>query len=162
MPSISVTAIAQVPLHKLWGVWDNYPDIYLYNPGITDSYTINDTASTGLGAERQCDLPGRDQYLRERIMQHRPGERLVIDIFESSLPMKFMQATFDFRARGQNRAQVTMTMAFVPKFGPFGWLMTWPMRPIMRRQLQTLLDSAARYAETGEPVTPARLRPVAA
>jgi len=162
MPRIIVTAIAKVSLQKLWDVWDTYPDIYLYNPSITASYTINDTASSGIGAERQCDLPGRNQYLRERITQYKPLEHIEIDIFESSLPMKAMKPAFDFKSLGPNRAQVTMTMAFVPKFGPLGWLMTLPLRPIMKRQLRQLLDGSVRFAETGETANKPRPRVAAA
>ena len=158
MPKITATAVAQAPLQDLWDTWDAYPDIYLYNPNIKASYTINNTASTGVGAERQCDLNNGKDWLKERIAVHRPLERLEIDIYDSSMPMKAMRAIFDFRARGANRSQVTMTMQYTPKFGLLGLLMT---RPMMRRQLQKLVDASARHAETGATVNPPRLAAVA-
>ncbi|KMW57035.1 hypothetical protein AIOL_001993 [Candidatus Rhodobacter oscarellae] len=160
MLTITETRAAEIPASELWKVWDNFANIYVFNPNITHSRIINGTAENGLGAERQCDLPGKNQYLRERVVEYRPEKRLVVEIFDTSLPMKSMGAEIAFKALGPNRTQITMTATATPKFGLLGRLMTLPMRPMMRRQIGSLLEASIRYALTGEEANPRRVRPV--
>ena len=156
MPSLTATAKADAPLSKLWATWDDFANIYLFNPNIRASYTINETGPTGVGAERQCDLNNGRDFLRERIAVYRPEERLEIDIFESSMPMASMRALFEFKSVAPAQSTVTMTLHYVPKFGVFGLLMTAPMRPLFRKQLKALVEASARNAETGATANPER------
>ncbi|WP_224814983.1 SRPBCC family protein [Hasllibacter sp. MH4015] len=149
MPSVSVTRTIDAPLDQLWASWDEFGDIARFNPNLNASFLIANKQPTGKGAERQCDLSDGKTFLKERIVGYEPHRRLDIDIYESNMPIKNARATFDFRARGPKRSEVTMTMHFTPPMGPLGYLMLPLMKPQMRGLLAKLLDGNKAFVERG-------------
>jgi hypothetical protein len=103
----------------------------------------------GAGATRQCDLSDGKTYIRERIIGYFPQQKIVIDIYEGTMPLKKAEATVVFRALAPNRTEVVMTMDFVPKMGLLGLLMVPMMKPTFRKMLRGLLRGNADYLERG-------------
>ncbi len=97
---------------------------------------------------RQCDMADGKNYVREKVIEYRPHQKLVIDIYESSMPLKKAVASFDFKTRGQ-KTDVTMTIDFTPKFGVLGQLMVPLMKPQLRKMEDALLAGNADYVERG-------------
>ncbi len=116
---------------------------------------MQDSEQTGVGALRQCDLADGKNYIRERIIGYEPQRKLVIDIYEGSLPLKSAVAMFTFRAINLQKTEQTMQMEFQPKFGLLGKLMIPMMKPQFRRMLQALLDANAEYVVHGRTVAQA-------
>ena len=74
----------------------------------------------------------------------------MIDIFETSMPLKSAVATIDFESASEKQSRVTFTMEFVPSMGLLGKLMAPMMKMKFKPMLQSLLDGNAAYAETGK------------
>lgn len=157
MATVSVSRLIDAPIEKVWASWDDFGAIQRFNPNLNASFLINSSAPTGLGAMRQCDLSDGKNYIRERVIDYRPHERLTIDIYEGTLPMKSAEARFDFKPR-RGQTEVTMQMDFVPKFGLLGRLIVAPMmKPQLAKMMAKLLAGNADFVERG-----VELRPVAA
>lgn len=151
MAKVIVEREVDVAVGDLFATWhDEYADIYKYNPGVKHSKLLEDSpAEKGVGALRQCDFSDGKNWVRERIMEVTENKRLVIDIYDGSVPLKSAVATLDFTELQQNRSRVKMTMDFEPKFGLLGKLMA----PLMKKQfcgaLLELLEGNASYATNG-------------
>ncbi len=153
MAKVTVTRTVNAPLQDVWASWDNFSDIYRFNPNLNGSHLLPGSASTGMGATRQCDMRDGKNFIQERIIGYDPHRKLVIDIYNGTLPLKSAVATFDFRAHGAQRSEVTMTMEFTPKMGLLGKMMLPLMKRQFRPMLQALLDANAAYVETGTEVS---------
>ncbi len=147
MASVTVEKIVNAPLSELWASWDDFANISVFAPNIAASYLINDSRDTGLGAERQCDLKDGKNYLRERITGYIPQERMEIDIYDLSMPLKNASAVFDFTALDANRSKVKMTMNFTPKMGIIGKMMLPVMKPQFAKLLSGMLAENKKLVE---------------
>ena len=148
MPVITLTETVNAPIREVWDSWDDFGDIYKFNPNLSGSFTLDGTPSSGKGAGRQCDMKNGKDYLRERVIEHVPERRLVVDIYEASMPIERALATFEFAPKGPNRTQVTMTMDYVPQ-GIMGRIMTPLMKPMFARLLGKLLRGNKDFVERG-------------
>ncbi|MGH1416162.1 MAG: SRPBCC family protein [Pelagimonas sp.] len=155
MPHVTVTRVIKAPLADVWASWDDYANIYRFNPNLTKSYLIGENGETGLGATRQCDMVDGKNYIRERIVEHRPQQRLVVDIYDGSLPLKQAQAEVSLRAVSQTETEISFTMRFTPKMGLLGRLMVPLMKPQFRKSIVSLMDGNQAYVERGELVNAA-------
>ena len=146
MATLSKHHIVNAGIGDTWATWDDFPNIADFHPDVTNSFTINATAATGMGAERKCEFGPKD-YALEKIVGYTPQKQIVIDLYEVSFPIRDAVATFDFEEVDTNRTRVTMTMRFTPKMGLLGKMML----PLMKRQfgaaLEKLLANNARHVE---------------
>lgn len=154
MAEVVVKQDVNAPLADLWRSWDNFDEIYRFNPVINQSPLLPRSAPTGMGAERICRHIDGKTYLKERIIGYQPEEHIVVDIFDANLPLKKAVVTLDFKALSPDRSRVTMRIAFTPKFGPVGWLMTPLMKSQFRKGLSDLLSANAGFVEKGVEVHP--------
>lgn len=149
MAEVVVTQLVNAPLADLWRSWDNYDEIYRFNPVINQSPLLPESAPTGMGAERICRHVDGKTYLKERIIGYQPQEHIVVDIYDANLPLKKAIVTLDFVSLAQAQSRVTMRISFTPKFGPLGWLMTPIMKTQFRKGLSDLLLANANFVEKG-------------
>ncbi len=150
MPHVTVTRVVKAPLADVWASWDDYANIYRFNPNLTKSYLIGDNGDTGLGATRQCDLADGKNYIRERIIEHRPQQRIVVDIYEGTLPLKKAQGEISMRALNPAETELSFTIRFTPKLGLLGRLMVPMMKPQFRKSIVNLVDGNQAFVERGE------------
>ncbi len=156
MAKIIVSKRINAPIEAVWESWDDFANIYKFNPNLTQSYLLTDESEpTRVGTRRQCDLTDNKNWLREEVLEHRPNERMKIDIYDSSMPIKSMHATIDFEKISAHRTRVRFTSEFEPKMGLLGKLMTPLMKRQFRPMLQALLDGNAAYVERGQVVAQA-------
>lgn len=148
METINVKKVIDAPVEKVWESWDDFGNIYRFNPGINASRLLGED-STGIGAMRECDLKDGKNWVRERIVEYVPLKKMRISIYESSMPIKTMTATVTFRSISDAKTEVDFTAEFEPKMGFLGKLMA----PLMKRQfrplLASMLDGNAEYVERG-------------
>lgn len=149
MATVTVHRTVDAPASEVWTSWDDFGAIAAFNPNLSGSRLLPGSAPTGLGATRQCDLKDGRNHIRERITGYEPGRRMVVDIYEGTMPLKRAVATITLDDKGPRRTEVTMRMEFAPKFGPLGAAMVPLMRPQFRRMLRALLDGNAAYVERG-------------
>ncbi|MFK5981214.1 MAG: SRPBCC family protein [Rhizobiaceae bacterium] len=150
MTKIIVEETVNASVSEVWKSWDDFGGIARFAPNLKNSYLLDGSTKTGLGAKRHCDMADGKNFLKEEIIEYIPNEKLVIDIIDGSMPMKSGTATFDLKSLGKNRTKVTMTMDFVPKFGVAGKVMMGAMKPVFRKLLQSMLKGNADYVQYGK------------
>ncbi len=148
MPSITTKKIINAPVEEVWASWNDFGDIYKFNPSINASRLLGGDA-TGIGARRHCDLKDGKNWVRERIVDYVPSKRMTIDVYESSMPIKAMTATLTFRSITDVKTEVAFTAEFEPKMGFLGKLMAPLMKRQFRPMLASMLDGNADYVENG-------------
>ena len=146
MARVSATHIVEAPAEEVWKSWDDFGNISKFHPALKGSHLL-DTQATGLGAKRQCDMKDGKNHIRERIVDYVPNERMVIDIYDGTMPLKEAVATLTLQSSGTDRTIVRMDMEFTPKFGLLGGLMTPLMKPQFRGLLTSLLEANAAYVQ---------------
>lgn len=144
MAKLSRDTIVEASLADTWASWDDFPNIANFHPDVTKSYTIQNTAATGKGAQRKCEFGPKD-YILEKIIGYVPRKQIVIDLYDMSFPMKDATATFDFEDLGEARTKVTMTVRFTPKMGLLGQMMLPMLKMKFGSALQGMLDGNANY-----------------
>lgn len=150
MAQVTVATRVKAPIAKVWESWDAFADISIFNPNLKASYLLEGSQETGLGAKRQCDFADGKNHIREEIIGYEPHKRLVLDIYDGTVPLKRAKATLLFGTRTLNETDVTMTMEFTPKLGLLGALMVPIMKPRFRKALAALLEANAAFVERGE------------
>jgi hypothetical protein len=152
MAEVLIHQIVHALINEVWSSWDKFGDIYKFNPSLSGSFHLDGTPATGIGAERECTMKDGKNYIRERIVEYVPERRMVIDIFDTSLPLKSARASFLLNPKGASHTEVIMKMEFEPSMGIFGKLMIPVMKPVFRRMLGKLLKGNSDYVEKGETV----------
>ncbi len=149
MAFIQETQLIAAPISQVWSTWNAFGEIVRFNPALRASALINGSKPTGLGAERQCDMKDGKNYIRERIVGYIPEERMEIDIYEGTLPIRDVRAVLDFAALAPARTRVTMSMRFTPRMGLPGLLLLPLMKPVMKRTMRRLLAANRDHVEAG-------------
>lgn len=145
MPEVVVEHLVDATPDQVWKSWDDFGNINQFNPNLRDSFLLGDQA-TGLGATRQCDLIDGKNHIKERIVDYIPNKRMVLDIYDGTMPLKSAQAMITLAPQG-DKTQVRMKMTFEPKFGILGAMMVPMMKPQFRKLLRGLLAGNAEFVE---------------
>ena len=160
MPTINVERTIDAPKDKVWEVMANFPGIANYSPGVVKSYTINGTASSGLGAERTCEFNADGSTnVQERIVRYEEGESFDVIIYDGTLPMPVnnMVATFSLHPVNNKQTTLRATVNYELKSNPMYWLMGKFMFPRFgKKTFESVLDGAKYHIETGNTVTNAK------
>ncbi len=156
MQTIKIQKIVNAPVDKVWASWDDFGNIYKFNPNVDKSHILSSSGvSQGRGARRECELNDGKNWLREKIVDYIPGRKMTIDVYEASLPLKTMSATIELRAITDQQTEVRMSTSFEPKMGILGKLMAPLMKRKFHPMLAALLDGNAAYVENGSLVAQA-------
>jgi uncharacterized protein YndB with AHSA1/START domain len=150
MHTVSVTRTIDTPVATVWNALDDVGNVYRFHPMVESSESINDV-TTGEGAKRQSNLYDGGALLEE-VVESNPEHRQVVNVIDAGpFPLKEAVATFDLKPIDVNSTEVTMTMSFVPKFGPVGWLMAeLMMENKLRAMCGDILAGLDTHLETGE------------
>ncbi len=156
MAVVIVEKNVNASVEQVFASWtEEFASIYKFNPNLNSSHLLGSTKEGGQkGSLRQCDLNDGKNWLRERVLDYVENEKLVIDIYESSLPIKSNVITFHFKSTGINKSRLTMVSEFEPKMGILGKMLTPLMKMKFKPMLQALLDGNANYVERGVMVNP--------
>lgn len=152
MATITVERTVRAPVSEVWATWDDFGGIHRFNPNLSGSFLLEGSAPTGLGATRQCDLIDGKNYIQERVVDYVPNKRMVLDVFDGTVPVKNARAEIELRALDDDSTSVSMTMHFEPKMGVLGKLMLPLMKPQFRKLLAKLLEGNAAYVEKDRPL----------
>lgn len=148
MASTCVHKVVNAPIESVWASWDDFANIYKFNPAVSASRLLTDVDQpTEIGTRRECELSDGKNWLRERIIDYCPMQHMKIEIYESSMPVKSMFVTINFVSLPDGNTEISMTSEFEPGMGIVGKLMS----PLMKRQFRSmfigLLDGNAEYVE---------------
>lgn len=141
-----VKKIINAPIGDVWSSWNDFANIYKFNPGVESSRLLSaGEVATSVGVRRECELSDGKNWLREEIVEYTEQRRLKIEVYESSMPLKSMFVTFDFETTPADGTEVTMTSEFEPGLGIVGKLIAPLMNRQIRKMSMALLDGNADY-----------------
>ena len=153
MKKVTVTETVDAPVDQVWASWDDFGAVARFHPGIKASRLLDGSAQSGPGASRQCDLSANGkQFVREKIVTYDPPHRMVIDIFEATVPIRSAQATLVLTPIGAEKTKVSMTMTFTPSMGLLGRLMSPMMASQFKSMLGKVLKSNSDFVTRGAEV----------
>ncbi len=136
------------PREKVWNVLADLGSVSTWNPVLSNSYYTSE-AKEGLEASRHCDFPDGG-YVKERILEWKPGESFTLDIYEGTVPFESATGSASLADDGDGTI-VTYAIEYVLKADV-------PVDPkeIERQNREELLPlvlaSLKHYVETGEPM----------
>lgn len=150
MHTVSAIQTIDAPVATVWNVLDDVGNVYRFHPLVESSESLSDI-TTGVGAKRQSNLYAGGALLEE-VVEADPEHRQVVNVMDAGpFPLKEAVAIFDLEPIDENSTTVTMTMSFVPKFGPLGWLLA---KLMMKNKLNAMcgdiLAGLNTHIQTGE------------
>ena len=148
MPTAEVKTVIDAPVSEVWTAWDDFGQIDQFNPNLKRSFLIDNSASTGLGAQRQCDLADGKNHVKERIVEYVPERLMVVDIYDGTIPVKSAIARIAMVPLADGRTELTFRFSFVPKLGVFGRLLGPLMKRQIRKSIGQLVAANRRFVET--------------
>ncbi len=145
MAKIQLSQIVEATPEEVWKTWDDFGNIAAFHPALASSHLLAGQP-TGKGAMRQCNLKDGKNHIQERIIDYVPHRKMVVDIFDGTMPLRKAVATITLKPVGSN-TEVRMQLDFTPKFGLIGKLMVPMMKPQFRKMVGDLLAQNARHVE---------------
>lgn len=117
---------------QVWAWLSDYGNIQRIHPRVRHSYVVGDQTS-GVGAVRVCEM-GKKDFIKERVTGWKDAKEYTVEMVESSMPLKWANATLGVRPIDKEQSEVFMRMAYEMKFGPLGAVLDRLMlRPMMRK-----------------------------
>jgi len=150
MHRVTVSKVIDAPATKVWDLLADFENTYVYHPIVAHSKSLNGK-STGLGAQRQCDMYSGASVQEEITSFDRVNSTYEVTVTDHGpFPLTSMVVDIRVTPAPGNKAKVTYDGAFQPKFGPVGWLMA---KLMMKRQFGTmfasLIDGVDTHLRTG-------------
>ena len=126
--------------------------IHRYHSGVETSPINEGTPASGLGAERTCHLYDGN-HIQERVVESIDEQKLSIEIFETSMPLKDALGVFTLTALPSGGTLVTVTMQYAVKYGLIGKVMDILMlNRMLGPAMNQLLTGLDHHITTGETV----------
>lgn len=150
MANVTVYRTIYAPIDQVWRSWDDFGNIYKFNPNLTHSRLLSSSPLTGKGAKRQCDINDGKNWIREEVVEYVPQKRMTLNIYEGTMSLKNAIATIRFRKVTANRTEVSMVLDFEPKGGLLGKLMLPIMKPKFEKMLNALLAGNDAFVTQGQ------------
>lgn len=148
MNSISISKTINAPIDAVWDSWDDYGNIYKFNPQVKSSNILSSSdVVTGIGARRECNFTDGRNWVREEITAYVEEQKIIISVYDGSLPLRSMVAEIELHKLAYNETQVTVTASFTPRMGWVGQMLVPLMKRQFRVMLSQMLDGNARYVE---------------
>ena len=148
MTRVAVEARIGASKDRVWDVIADLGAVSVWNPALADSHYTS-AAKGGLEASRHCDFPDGG-YVKERVVEWRPGEAFTLDLYEGTVP--FASATGSMSvSEDRDGTIVTLALEYELKSDT-------PVDPqeVERQNREDLLPlvlaGLKHYVETGEPM----------
>lgn len=133
------------PRANVWAVLADYPNIDVWNDGVTKSFALGD-AVEGVGAQRQCELTPAGA-MRETVAAWVPEEKMVIELDRiEQVPLKAATMTFTLDDDGE-ATPFTMSYDYEPKGGPLAFLVAVMLSRPMKKGFNGFIDNLERAAQ---------------
>lgn len=149
MNTISIDRIINAPVDVVWESWDDFGNIFKFNPQVKSSNILSSSVvTTGMGARRECNFVDGKNWVREEITEYVEMQRMTISVYDGSLPVKKMLVEIEFRASPREQTVVKVTAKFEPGMGWVGQILVPLWKRQFRSMLASLLDGNAKFVET--------------
>ena len=149
---VEQTIRIHVPASKVWEVLGDFASIEHYSTSV-DRSPLLPGKTEGVGTKRICHFYDKTSVVEE-ITRFQEGESFDIALSQYSLPLKSARATMGVKVVDNTTSDIYMSMDYVVKFGPVGWVMgALLMRPMMNKVLKSVLKGLAFHSSTGKNVS---------
>ena len=147
---IEKTIRVKVPENKVWDILKDFGSVEKTSISVESSPILGGIQS-GIGTKRKLCFYNKTSVVEE-IIEYNEGSNFKMVLSEFSMPMKRIVAELRVNAIDNDSCEVYMSMDFVVKGGPFGWLLgLLVLRPVLTNKvLKNELLGLAYYAATGE------------
>lgn len=147
---IETTIRVKVPANKVWDILKDFGSVERTSASVESSPILGDIQS-GIGTKRKLNFYDNTSVVEE-ITEYSEGSSFKMELSEFSMPMKHIVAELKVNPMDKDSCEVSMSMDFVVKAGPFGWLLgLLVLRPVLTNKvLKSELLGLAYHAATGE------------
>ncbi len=148
---VSADIKIDAPKLDVWRVLADLEKVQDYDPWVVKSFYLSE-AREGVGASRQCDLPGGN-YVRERVISWREGDGYVLEIDEDGSDDRTLDQQAEFALEetdGATRVAMTYRYALKPDVSAAA---AEEMKQGGQELLNEVLAGLKRLVEAGERVT---------
>lgn len=149
MHTVSAIRTIDTPVATVWNTLDDFGNVYRFHPKVEHSKSISHITN-GEGARRQSDYYD-GSVIREEVVKSVDRQRQVIDTYDTGPgPLRKNVTRIDLKPIDEHSTEVTLTMSFVPKYGPAGWLRaTLMMKSQLRDLSEDILAGLDTHLQTG-------------
>ncbi len=141
------------PRAAVWDLLKNFPNIYTFDPNVKYSFNLDHSPIEGVGARRQCNLYRAGQWIREEVTEQIDGQKMVIIVYEGTMPIKNVVATISLTDHSRGTL-VDFVMTFDNKIPLIGTMMANMMiKPMMTKSIKGFIAGMDHHLTTGEQVT---------
>ena len=149
--------IIHAPVQRVWETLGDIGNIYVWNPGVDNSYLLFTTTSDkerplGIGSRRRCVL-GKRLYLEEVVVEWLPESALTMHVTDSNIPLFKPGANirFTLETLDANSTRVSVSPDYQLKYGLFGRTVDFAFfNRSYRNGLQDLLNGLKTHVEQKE------------
>lgn len=142
---------------EVWEVIKDFPTVMNYHPLINNSYSINNTSHSGVGAERTCEFDAKGtKFIHERVVRYDEGESYDVDIYGGNQipPINDMLATIGIKSASASQTILWMQISYSPRVNPLMWIMAHTMiKKFMNNAIDGIVRGAKHHIETGAMVS---------
>jgi len=148
---VEQTIRINVPASKVWEVLEDFASIENFSSNV-DSSPLLPGKTKGVGTKRICHFYDKTSVVEE-IIRFEDGKSFDVVLTEYSMPLKSLHATMGVRAVNNATSEIYMSMDYVVKFVPVGWVMgALLLRPMMNKIMKSVLKGLAFHSSTGKNV----------
>ena len=150
MGKVTVSREMQHDVASVWSALADFGGIYRFSAGVESSPIIEGTPTEGVGAERNCVLYDGN-FIKERVTESIERRALAIEVVETSMPMKSVNARFEVSETSSGGARVDAALDYVVKYGIVGKaLNVFMMERMLTKSFNNLLAALDEHLRTGE------------
>ncbi|MBT8468693.1 MAG: SRPBCC family protein [Deltaproteobacteria bacterium] len=149
MGKITVSGTMSHSVDRVWSMLDDFGSVYLWSAGVESSPIIGGTPERGVGAERLCTLYDGNR-ISERVIESVDERNLVVDIYDTTMPLKSARGRFDLEKTSDGGTLVRITFEYVVKYGVLGKVMdALIIKRSLKKSFDNMLAALVEHLATG-------------
>ncbi len=151
MQTVSASRRIDVNAQTLWPLIADVRQIAHWHFNIARVDLLS-SQPTGMGAARRCNFHDGSS-VREDVVALEEGRLVQMQLSEYSVPMKHLELELALRPISTSATEAMLTLRYVVKYGPLGWLLgATAVRKQLRGVAAKLLAGLDHHASTGQDV----------
>jgi uncharacterized protein YndB with AHSA1/START domain len=151
MGTFQVETTIKAPVAAVWErLAGDIGSIAEWNPGVKESYVLDEAKKSGLGAQRHCDL-GANNHLEEQVVKFEEEQAITFRITESNMPFAHADIRFRLSPQQTDTTVVTCSPDYKLKYGCIGELLDECMvKSMYQKGMKNLLAGLKKDVESSQ------------